>query len=352
MVSVRTAHKMVGREQRLPGTGKGRRGWLRAAFFGVLVLEVGVLLLAVRPAEAAVIERVVAIVGEDAILLSDVQLRARPYLTRVFQQLPAGAQRNAHISQLYKQLLEKMIDEKLQDDAATKARIVVTAAEVDSALGRIAAQNGLSVEVLIAEAVRAGMDEQEYRKEIRRQVLDAKLMNLRNARIRITEEDVRAEYQRIVMEERSRLPFRAAWIVLDIPRSLSQKEQQAAIRDAERISLEARGGKDFATLARLHSDDDATKDMGGSLGQLTPGRLPVPVDKVLLGLSVGETSAPIRNGDQLVVVKLLERGESALPSYQEAQEELYNRVYMYKMDRARQRWLEGLRRRTHVEVRL
>jgi peptidyl-prolyl cis-trans isomerase SurA len=70
------------------------------------------------------------------------------------------------------------------------------------------------------------------------------------------------------------------------------------------------------------------------------------------GLEVGEVSAPVRVGEQLYVVSLIERDESQLPSYEEAQMELQNRVYLQKMDQARRRWLDQLRNRTHVEIRL
>ena len=92
--------------------------------------------------------------------------------------------------------------------------------------------------------------------------------------------------------------------------------------------------------------------MGGLLGRLKPGQLPSVVDRVVLGMEVGEVSAPLRVGDDLVIVKLVERAESDLPTFADARDELSERVYMDKMDKARRRWLDSLRRRTHVEVRL
>jgi len=140
-----------------------------------------------RPAEATVVERVVAIVGERAILLSDLRDRARPFLLKVYQDVPNGAQRAAAISQLYKTLIERMVDEELEQRAAGRARIVVTAKEIDDAIARIAAQNGISVERLVEEAARSGLNERHYRNEVRRQVLEAKLLNLKlQGRIRVS----------------------------------------------------------------------------------------------------------------------------------------------------------------------
>jgi parvulin-like peptidyl-prolyl isomerase len=72
----------------------------------------------------------------------------------------------------------------------------------------------------------------------------------------------------------------------------------------------------------------------------------------LLALEIGEVSGPLRSQDGFVVVKLLERDASNLPSFEQAVEELHQRVYMDKLDEARLYWMKSLRRQTHVEIRL
>ncbi len=130
-------------------------------------------------ARATVVEKVVAVVGERAILLSDVRERSKPFLLKIQAELPAGAQRNAAISQTYKNVLDRMVDEELEQRAANRAKIVVDQKEVDDAIARVASQNGISVDQLVAEAAKSGLDEKQYCIEIRRQVLEAKLLNLR-----------------------------------------------------------------------------------------------------------------------------------------------------------------------------
>ncbi len=308
--------------------------------------------LTTATASAAVVERVVAVVGERAILLSDLRDRAKPFLLRIHQQVPAGAQRNAAISQVFRDVLHNMIDEQLEQRAANRARIVVTSEEVDAAIGRIADQNGIPVEELVAEAMRSGMSEKEYRREIRRQVLDAKLMNLRlQGRIRVTEDDLQTEYRSIVKQERQRQAFRVAWITLKVPDADPASVAKVRAR-AEEISGQARAGSEFAALAREHSAEKRSREIGGLQPRMKPGELPPALDRVVQAMDVGEISAPVRAGNKLYVIHLIEREESQLPSYDDARMELQNRVYLRKMDEARRRWLDQLRRRTHVEIRL
>ncbi len=297
------------------------------------------------------VERVVAVVGERAVLLSDVRDRAKPFLIRINQELPAGAQRNAAISQTYKNVLERMVDEELQQRAANRSKIVVDAREVDEAIGRIAAQNGISVEQLVGEARKSGLDERQYRQEIRRQVLEAKLLNLRvQGRIKVTEEDMRAAYRKLVVEERKKLGFHAAWIRFDSNGDREELKKKRAL--AESVAEQARSGGDFAELARRFSEDAQNRARGGDLGQLKPGRISPALDQQLMTLEPGQVTPAIRVGDSVFVLKLLEREETELPTYDDAKSELSERVYLEKMGKARRAWLDGLRRGTVVEIRL
>jgi peptidyl-prolyl cis-trans isomerase SurA len=300
-----------------------------------------------EPARATVVERVVAVVGERAILLSDLRRRAQPYLLQMQQTVPVGAQRNAAISQLYKALVERMVDEELEQRAAAQAKVVVTEREVEAALGRVAAQNNISVEKLLTEAKRTGMEPGQYRDELRRQLLQAKLINVRlQGRIRVTEDDLKSAYRKLVVEERERLPFRAAWVFLQGGDSKKQREL------AERVATAART-TEFSELARRYSEDEATRNQGGVLAATRLEQVPQAMRRALLALDVGESSGVISlGGGGYAVLKLLSREESQLPDYDTARAELGERVYVEKMNQARRTWLDNLRRQHHVEVRL
>lgn len=299
-------------------------------------------------ADATVVERIVATVGERAVLLSNLKHRAEPFLLQVQQTVPVGAQRNAAISQVYKAVLQKIIDEELMEKAAAQAKVNITPTEIDEALKRVAQQNKLSVEQVLGEAARAGMTESKYREELRRQLLEAKLLNVRlQGRIRITEEDLRAAYAKIEVEERGQLPVRLATIVI--------RGQGRSAAEARKLADEAVSrsrSEDFASIARSLSEDAATRANGGALNKAAPSALPPEVARVSMTLAIGQVSQPFRSGRDLVVLKVLERDPSNLPDYETAKRELQERVYMDKMAQARRSWLDNLRRQHHVDVRL
>ena len=299
-----------------------------------------------HPAQATVVERVVAVIGDRAILLSDLKARAQPFLIQVTGGLKAGAQRSAAISQVYKGVLDKIVDEELEERAAIQAKVTVTSKEIDDAIARVAAQNQISVQKLLSEAAKTGVNEAQYRDELRRQLLQAKLVNVRlQGRIRVTEEDLKLAYRKIVMEDRAKLGLRVAWI--RIPTGSNGSGHALAERVAE-----AAHSQDFAQLARRFSQDPSTRESGGQLPQTKLADLPAGVARASMALEVGESSQPLRMGDDFVIVRVNSRDASQLPSFDEARRELGDRVYMDKMGQARRTWLDGLRRRNHVEVRL
>ena len=258
------------------------------------------------------------------------------------QQVPNGAQRNAAISQLYKGLIEKLVDEELEQRAAIQAKVAVTPREIEEALTRVASQNSVTVDRLFAEAKRTGMDEAAYREELRRQLLQTKLINVRlQGRIRVSDDDLRSAYQKLVMEEREKLSFRVAWVLVGVKQGATPKQ----VSEQRRIA-------DFAALAARYSDDVASRATGGVLPATHLAELSTPLRRIVSALDAGAVSSVIAVPSGFAVLKLLEREETSLPTFDEARSELAQRVYLEKMTQARRSWLDNLRRQQHVEVRL
>ncbi|WP_437318615.1 peptidylprolyl isomerase [Sorangium sp. So ce385] len=337
------------------------RAPLRLALAGLITAAA----LASPLAHAVVSERIVAVVGDRAILLSDLRQRARPFLLQIQARVPPGPQQAAAESQIFRELVQKMVDEELESQAAEKANIRVTSDEIENAFRNIAAAEQTTVEELFRMArASSGLTEQEYRDEIRRQILEGKMLQLRvKGRVRITEQDVLSAYDRMVREERRRREYHPAWIVLRIlPGSSAEAiEERRALAAA--IADRARRGEDFAALARQFSDDTATRDQGGDLGVRAPqgtqaaqsGQREVmapELEAALMAVEPGGVTGPMRAGDAFVVMKLLSRQPSRFTTLEAARPEILQRLQAEILQKAKQKWLDELKRGTHVEVRL
>ncbi|WP_437929169.1 peptidylprolyl isomerase [Sorangium sp. So ce291] len=337
------------------------RAPLRLALAGVFAAAS----LAAPLAHAVVSERIVAVVGDRAILLSDLRQRARPFLLQIQARVPPGAQQAAAESQVLRELIQKMVDEELESLAAEKANVRVTSDEIENAFRNIAAAEQTTVEELFRLArTTSGLTEQEYRDEIRRQILEGKMLQLRvKGRVRLTEQDVQSAFDRLVREERRRREYHPAWIVLRVLPGSSAEAVEERRALAAVIADRARRGEDFAALARQFSDDTATREEGGDLGVRAPqgtqaattGQREVmapELEAALLAIEPGAVTGPMRAGDAFVVMKLLSRQPSRFTTLEAARPEILQRLQAEILQKAKVKWLDELKRGTHVEVRL
>ena len=170
---------------------------------------------------------------------------------------------------------------------------------------------------------------------------------------------MRSTYTKLVRAERGKLGYRLAWIVLHIPSTATVAAQADRRGLAERIAATARAGVDnrgnrieFADLAQSFSDDTPTRLLGGDMGRRKPGELAQPLEDEAHKLDVGSVSPPFVFKTDIVILKVVARDPSELPSMEDARDELLQRAYSEQMDRARRQWIDELRHSTYVDVRL
>ncbi|HEX7601256.1 MAG TPA: SurA N-terminal domain-containing protein [Polyangiaceae bacterium] len=163
-----------------------------AAFLLSLALFADVSAPAVRP-----YDRIVALVGDHVILLSELQGRAKPFTDKL-KEIP-DKDRPALEKRLMRELCERMVDEAIEGDAAEKLHLTVDDAEVAEGLKNIAAQNGVDVKTVLGEAARLGLSEPEYRGELRRQLIEGKLLRMLGGSVvaSISPADVKARYEEL-----------------------------------------------------------------------------------------------------------------------------------------------------------
>jgi len=157
--------------------------WLLPALLPILPMTLGsasASAAAPAPKTVGLIDRVIAVVNFDCILLSDVRTRARPFVARLDAAgATTPAARAAAEAQIHREVLERMIDERLIAAEADRSKISVTTSDVDAAMQSVASSQGLTIPKLLEAAKTSGLSEKEYRDELRRQLLEGKVLQLR-----------------------------------------------------------------------------------------------------------------------------------------------------------------------------
>jgi peptidyl-prolyl cis-trans isomerase D len=91
---------------------------------------------------------------------------------------------------------------------------------------------------------------------------------------------------------------------------------------AEKLLAEAKGGKDFATLAREFSDDKASAVNGGDLGSFGRGAMVAPFEQAVFSLKPGEISGLVETQFGYHIIKLISHNEAKVRSLSEVSEEI------------------------------
>ncbi len=303
-----------------------------------------------QAAHATIVERVVAVIGERPILLTDLRKRARPYLMQIIATSRTPAQQAVQESDMYRELLNRMIDERLEEQAADKARLTVTAEEIDRGLKGKADSLGLKVADLLAEARRQGLVESEYRDEVRRQLLEGKLIQLRVMnRVRVSDEDARNEYARWVREVGPVVEVRLLAIRLEP--TLTTQQLQAEQQKASQIVAQARSGTDFCTLVAQHTENLQTRQSCGSPGPQPISSLLPPIASAITTMKSGDVSDPITFPGEAIVIVQLFKGPHT-PPFEQVKPLMQERAMGAVIDRQRKQWLLELRRGIYIDVRL
>jgi peptidyl-prolyl cis-trans isomerase SurA len=258
------------------------------------------------------IDRIAAMVDEEIILLSELELA----LQQAIIQLELKPQEDAaQIEKLQTNLLDRMIDEKVLLVKAKEDTIEVKDSEVErtleSRIQQTIAQYG-SAEVFEGELQKYGLTikdlKKRYREEIRNELLAQRVMQSKIAKIDIARREVEAFYQ----THKDSLPeqqeaVHLAHLLLEVkPGDDVKREARERI---EEILEEARLGASFIELAKQYSEGPSGPS-GGDIGFFGPGTMVPEFEEAAFALEVGEISDVVETQFGYHIIKLEEkRGE-------------------------------------------
>lgn len=266
------------------------------------------------PQEPVEADRVVAVVNDEVITLHELQSR----LDSVVSQLKRQGTELPPQEVLQKQMLERMIMDRIQVQYAKENGLHVEDGELDMAINRIAANNKMTPDQFRKALEKDGVAFVKFREEIRDEMLISRLKNREvDSKINISEGEVdnylAGQAQAGVTPE-----YHLAHILVRTPEGASPEQLQKLKAKAEQIMEHLRKGDDFAQVAAAYSDAPDALD-GGDLGVRPADRLPSLYAEAAAKLQPGEVSPLLHSPNGFHIVRLLEKrgGGAALPPVQQ-----------------------------------
>jgi peptidyl-prolyl cis-trans isomerase SurA len=288
-----------------------------------------------------VIDRVVAVVNGDVVMMSDLQEAI--VLSRRDTRSPADG------PELERTTLNQLVNHRLQVQEAKREKIEVSEDEMRTVLEDFVKRNGGVREDLETKLHAQGVTWETLRRELREQLMAQKVRSRRVVRRATVTE---AEVDRYLAENRDRfdagLKYRPAHIAVPAEPSSSTEAWERAKGEIDSIAAALAGGADFAELARTRGKDPA----GGDLGWMARGELDPAFERPLLALQPGQVTDAIRSPAGYHLFKLVEREELTADRLATARQQARDLLLQKKAQERFDEWLDTLRRRALIAIRL
>jgi len=298
----------------------------------------------------AVIDRIVAIVNQEIITLSEVEKYAETAEKELRSEDPI--QRKEEKKQLYRKIIDKLIEERLIEQEAKKLGIKVTSKEIEAALEEIKQRNNLTQEEFERALAKEGLSIDALKKQIEKRLQNTKLINFSlKMDVKMDEKKLREFYEKNIDRYQRTEQYRPAHIFFAIPKDATPAEIQEIKKKCQAVLEKIRRGEDFGEMALLYSEDTSSKDKG-DLGFFRKGELLAVLEKEASRLKVGEVSGIVRSEFGFHIIKLLDRKGGGVIPFEEVVEKVKKDFMENEMEKAFKQFLTNLKEKSVIEIKL
>jgi parvulin-like peptidyl-prolyl isomerase len=196
-----------------------------------------------------------------------------------------------------------------------------------------------------------GMSYEDFKLQMKNQMLTQRVIGQEVARTVIVPE---AELQKYYDEHKSEYMRKESQVFLSqiVVSTEGKTPEQVAVAEkkAKDLAARAKKGEKFNELARDNSDDVETAKNGGQVGPMTKGLMDKPIEDLVFNAKKGFVSDPIRRPNSFLILKVDERIEAGQAPFEEAKNDIQDRLTQPKMEGKVRIFLTGLREDAFLEI--
>jgi peptidyl-prolyl cis-trans isomerase SurA len=248
--------------------------------------------------------------------------------------------------------LDELIADRLLTAEEKNASVEVTEQEIDYAIDDVKKQNHMDTATFEQALAAQGQSFTAYREKMRKDLAAMKLIGLKvRSKIKVSDEDVKAEYARRAKMEEADVEVHARHIVIQVPKEASAEVEEQARKRALELAERARAGEDFQKLAKKYSEGASRTD-GGDVGFFKRGEMVSAFDQVAFALQPGEISDPVRSPFGWHVIQVVERRAPSPKPFEQIRDELRDRLWREQMQRHTEQYVQELRKQAVIDIKI
>lgn len=249
------------------------------------------------------VDRIVAVVDNSVITANELDNRVEQTLRQLAGRKTPPPPR----SLLTKQLLERMITEKVLLQTASDLNIKIDGETLDRTISRIAAQNRLDLPAFRAALEKDGIGLDQFREQIRNEMTIARLREREvDNRIVVTDAEIDNYLVNRKKDPAKQSDYNLAHVLILSPEGASPEKLAELRAKAEKALAELKGGADFAQISAAYSDAQNALQ-GGVMGWRSEAKLPDLFVDAVKDLKPGETTPVLRSANGFHILKLIDK---------------------------------------------
>lgn len=311
---------------------------------GLLIVACGVNFTGYAKPHEELLDKIIAVVNDDVITESEFHHALSIVKIQISQQGIKAPEEPV----LKKQVLEQLINKKLQLQIAKQAGVQVTETDLDQAIGNIAQQNNLSVGELYDHLTQEGMTKTAYRTEMRDQMTLQKLQQQEViSRINISKQELETFMRSKAWQSNSDKEYHLEDILIPVSDTPSTQELAAAKKRAQDLIAKIKQGENFNKAAQAESSGEHALQ-GGDLGWRKLPEIPSAFAEEISHMKAKSIAGPIQTSNgyhiiRLAGVRALDNDKPAMDSKQ-----VENLLLQRKFEEALQNWVSKIRSQAYI----
>ena len=312
----------------------------------------GVILLCV-PVGAEVVDRIIAVVNDDIITLYEFNAAFEPYLKNI-DNTYKGNDKETVIKQTRSAFLQRLIDNILIEQEGKKSGtgIIVKDEEVMDVIRDIMSKQKMSMQDFLKNLAKEGNSLDSVKKEIRTQMMRARLLRREiKSKVIVTDEEIGEYYNKNRQDYEGEETVRIKQLLLLKPPKADSNAITQVRTGAMQLHKRVIAGESFDLLIVKYSQGPAAAQ-GGDVGFIGRGTIIPEVEKVAFSLPVGQISEVIESSVGFHIIQVVDKKGAGLKPITAVREEIKTKIEDEKLDKKFEEWIASIRAKSHIEVKL
>ena len=301
-------------------------------------------------AEGELVDRIVAIINTDVIMLSEVNEKMAPIIAKINASALSDEEKEKTIYEYREDIISSMVSSVLVRQESEKLGVKVMEGEINSYLEHFKQSSHLTDEALRGQLAADGISMELFRNQLRDTILFEKLKTTEvDSKIVVTDKEIQDYYNEHIDQYEGKVSYHLRYILLPYPENATDEQKSSVEKTMGEIVAMYKAGESFPALIEKASGEKIG-GTGGDLGFFKAGDLTKDLSEKIKDMKPGDLTAPVTVDQGLQVFWLEETKAGEGRSLEDVRAEIQAILYSEQVKKKYEKWVSELEDKSYVKI--